>query len=200
MLNALVPLAHAGGLSVIAWGFPHLFDPAADAAWTTAVLNWRGPGGDRLDGFSADVETAAEGVALTPQRVQVYAGLVRRAHPKSLFVATVFPPTDREWPAFPYSALAPYVDAFAPMVYWGCTQPVDEADQALARLAPLAPVHLIGQAYSMGDVGGRQPAPSGDEITAFLQAAHRGGAVGASFWSWQAATGDEWSALTAYRW
>ena len=199
VLQSLVPLAHAHGLSVIGWGFPYLFDPAADAAWTTAAFDWRAATGDRLDGFSADIETAAEGVALSPQRVQVYAGLVRSAHPRSLLVATVYPPNDGHWTTYPYPSLAPYVDAFAPMVYWGCNQPAVEAEQAVQRLGPLAPVHLIGQAYSMGDVGGRRPAPGADEIDTFLQVARRG-ALGASFWVWQDATPEEWSALSAFRW
>ena len=198
-LAALLPAAHAHGLAVIGWGFPYLFDPAGDAAWTIAAMDWRAPTGDRLDGFSADIETASEGVALSPQRVQVYAGLVRQARPTTLFVGTVYPPNDGHWTTFPYLALAPYVDAFAPMVYWGCTQPVVEAEQALARLGPLAPVHLIGQAYSMGDVGGRQPSPGAAEVDAFLHVA-RQGALGASFWVWQDATPEEWSALAAFGW
>src|SRR5262249_12817380 len=33
-LSQIVPAAHARGLSVIAWGFPYLYDPVGDAGWT----------------------------------------------------------------------------------------------------------------------------------------------------------------------
>ena len=95
---------------------------------------------------------------------------------------------------------ARYVDAFAPMVYWGCVEPGVAADQALSRLSKLAPVHLIGQAYDMAAEGGRLGAPPAAEVARFLDVAHRGGAVGASFWDWQEMTDAEWGALTAFEW
>ncbi|MHB1854870.1 MAG: hypothetical protein ACYCS2_07430 [Acidimicrobiales bacterium] len=200
-LDQLVPAAHRAGLDVIGWGFPYLYDPAGDARWTGQALAWRSPSGARLDGFSADIETASEGVDLTARRAALYLGLVRQEDPGSLLVATVFPPTDQEWGSYPYAAIAPFIDAMAPMVYWGCTQPVVEADQAMTRLAPLAPLHLIGQAFSMaGEEYGRTSPPAPAEITAFLQAAQRGGALGASFWSWQAIDPAEWLTLGAYPW
>ncbi|HEX5268476.1 MAG TPA: hypothetical protein VFW24_17035, partial [Acidimicrobiales bacterium] len=123
-LTTLVPAAHRAGLKVIGWGFPYLFDPVADAGWTRSAIQWRSADGQGLDGWSADLETASEGVALSPQRVAVYLGEVRSAAPHTLLVATVFPPTDDRMTKYPYGTMAPYVDAYAPMLYWGCTQPV----------------------------------------------------------------------------
>ena len=199
-LDQLVPAAHAAGISVIGWGFPYLFDPASDARWTEAVIDWRSPDGQRLDGYSADIETASEGVALSPQRVAVYLGLVRQAAPRELLVATVYWPTDSNMVTYPYSTMAPYIDAYAPMVYWDCVQPVSAVRQTLAHLTPLAPVHVIGQAYDMGPYGGRLGAPPPEELNAFMAAAQKGGALGASFWSWQAMDPAEWAALSAFRW
>jgi hypothetical protein len=202
-LAALVPRAHAAGLSVMAWGFPYLYDPVADARWTAQILAWRGPEGSAVDGYSADIETSAEGVDLTGQRAGVYLQLVRHAAGNRLVVATVFPPTDWYWTdgQYPYAAIAPYVDAFAPMIYWGCTDPGNDAAVDIARLSTLGrPVHLIGQAYNMASVGGRPAAPSAAEITEFLEAGRRGRAVGASFWVWQTASLQEWAAVADYRW
>lgn len=201
-LDQLVPAAHAAGLSVIAWGFPYLYDPAGDARWTAQILAWRGPGGATVDGYSADIERPSEGVDLTAQRVGVYLEAVRRAAGGRLVVATVYPPTDQYWlqGGYPYSAMAPYVDAFAPMIYWECTDPGSDATLDVTRLATLRPVTIIGQAFDMADVGGRAVAPSGAEIDEFLLAGDRAGAVGASFWVWQDATAPEWAALAAYRW
>jgi hypothetical protein len=199
-LGSLVPAAHAQGLAVIGWGFPYLYDPVADARWTQAALAWRAPGGHRIDGWSADIETASEGTALSARRASTYLGLVRPATGGRPLVATVFPPTDHWLAVYPYQAMAAYVDAFAPMIYWSCREPGDAAIAALQRLMVLAPVHLIGQAYDMGPEGGRVGHPAAAEISRFLDVARRGGATGASFWDWQEIDPREWAALSAYPW
>lgn len=201
-LDQLVPAAHRAGLSVIAWGFPYLYDPVGDAAWTRQVLDWRGPGGQQVDGFSADIERPSEGVDLTATRAAVYLENVRRAAGTRPIIATVYPPSDAYWTGggYPYSAMAPYVDAFAPMIYWECSDPGADARLDVSRLATLRPVDIIGQAFSLADAGGRAPAPSGAEITEFLQAGRQAGAVGASFWVWQDATAAEWDAIAGFRW
>jgi hypothetical protein len=200
-LDQLVPVAHAQGIAVIAWGFPYLWDPAGDAQWTAQILDWRGPSGEQVDGYSADIEKPSEGVMLSTQRAAVYLELVRQAAGSRLVVATVYPPSDTNWDGgYPYSAMAPYVDAFAPMVYWECTDPGSEAALDVARLSTLRAVHVIGQAFNFSDVGGRTDSPSGAEIDEFMNTGERAGAVGASFWVWQEATPEEWAALAGYPW
>ena len=200
VLNQLLPAAHAKGIAVVGWGFPHLYDPAADAAWSTAALNWTTADGEALDGFSPDIETSTEGTALTARRATLYLSLIRAAAGERPIVATVFPPTEKQLATYPYAAIAPYVDAFAPMVYWGCREPGDAAADAMAHLAAMAPVHLIGQGYDMAPEGGRTGAPSGQEISRFCDVARRSGALGCSLWVWQTMTQDHWDALTAYPW
>jgi hypothetical protein len=200
-LASLVPRAHARGIAVIGWGFPFLWDPVDDARWSADVLAWRGPDGTGLDGFSPDIEMQSEGVALSERRVEVYLALTRQAAGHGLLVATVYRPSDIVWGRYPYEAIAPYVDAFAPMVYWGCTEPGDAATQAVARLASLRPVHLIGQAYDMGEDGaGRAGPPNAAETRRFLAVAHHEGAVGASFWVWQSIDEDQWAAVAGFPW
>src|SRR5579871_5316528 len=96
--------------------------------------------------------------------------------------------------------MAPYVDAFAPMVYWECTDPGADVSQDIARLSTLRPVHVIGEAFNFADAGGRAVSPSGAEIAEFLGSSRLAGAVGASFWVWQDATPDEWTAVTGFPW
>jgi hypothetical protein len=203
VLDTLAPVAHAAGIGVVGWGFPYFYDPVGDARWTTAALNWRGSDGRGIDAFSPDIETSSEGVLLNARRTTLYLGLVRQAAAGRPVIATVFPPTDRTVTFYPFQAMASYVDAFAPMVYWGCLDPGQAAVQAMTRLAPLVgatPVHLIGQAYNMASEGGRQASPSRNETLRFLDVARRSGAIGASFYVWQDMTADEWSALNDYPW
>ncbi|HWF15594.1 MAG TPA: hypothetical protein VG244_05385 [Acidimicrobiales bacterium] len=200
-LNALVPLAHAHGIAVIAWGFPYLWDPVGDAGWTAQILDWRAPDGQQVDGYSADIEESTEGVMLSAQRAAVYLELVRQTAGSRLVVATVYPPSDSNWNgAYPYRAMAPYVDAFAPMVYWECADPGSDAALDVARLSTLRPVHLIGEAFNFASVGGRTDSPSGAEIAEFMKAGQRARALGASFWVWQEASPEEWAAVTGFPW
>ena len=200
-LDSLVPVAHAHGLAVIAWGFPYLWDPVGDAQWTAQILDWRAPGGQQVDGYSADIEEATEGVMLSAQRAAVYLELVRQAAGDRLVVATVYPPTTANWDGgYPYQAMAPYVDAFAPMVYWECTDPGTDVALDVTRLSVLRPVHAIGQAFNFAGVGGRTVSPSGAEITEFLNSSRRAGALGASFWVWQDATPEEWATVSGFPW
>jgi len=201
ILSSLVPKAHQAGLAVVGWGFPFLHDPVDDARWSAEALAWRGPGGVALDGFSPDIELATEGVVLTERRARVYLGLVRQAAASRLVVATVYRPTDRLWTgSYPYTAIAEYVDAFAPMVYWGCAEPGAATAEALERLSRLRPVHVIGQGYDAGIDGGRPGAPSAEETVRFLDVARRQGAIGASFWVWQYIDDEQWEAMSSFPW
>ena len=61
-LKALFPAAHAAGITVIAWDFPTLSNPAGDARRAAAALQ-------AADGFGADIESPADGTYLTARRV-----------------------------------------------------------------------------------------------------------------------------------
>lgn len=200
VLHDLLPAAHAAGLSVVVWDFPYLHDPVGDARRAAQTLAYTAPGGHRVDGFSPDIETAGEGTIASARRAAVYLSLVRRAAGNRPVIATVPRASDQRMRTYPYATMARYVDAFAPMVYWSCREPGALAVQSLQRLVKLRPVHLIGQAYDMGDEGGRPGNPTAREIWRFLDAGRRGGAIGVSFYVWQTSTADQWRALGAFPW
>ncbi len=199
LLAALLPAAHRAGIAVIAWDFPTLSDPAADAQRARQALAFT-VDGQRLDGFAPDIETAAERVYLSARRAQVYLALVRRYAGDRPVVATVPRPTDHNLGAYPYAALAPYVDAYAPMVYWSCKEPGALAAAGVARLARWRPVTVVGQSYDMGPEGGRHGLPSGAEIWRFLDATKRAGGIGASLYLYSQTKQPQWAALSAYPW
>jgi hypothetical protein len=192
-LPALVPAAHRAGLRVIAWDFPFLSDPVADALRAKRALD------AGVDAFSPDVETAAEGTYLTTRRLRVYLSLVRTYAGQRPVIATVPRPSPAR-KTFPYTAFVPYADAFAPMVYWSCKEPGALVQQALRTLRVLLPVAPVGQAYDMGAEGGRRGTPSRAETLRFLDAARRAGAIGASLWTVEQAGPAQLKALADYRW
>src|SRR3954451_21234816 len=198
-LDRLLPQAHRAGLKVIAWDFPTLSDPVADAH--RAALVTRGTfAGERVDGFSPDIEEIYEGTFATPRRVAVYLSRVRRDAGALPLIATALRPLAGSLGGRPYRAMAPYVDAFAPMVYWSCNEPGAAAVSALRPLAKLRPVHLIGQSYDMAPEGGRHGLPTAREVWRFLDVARRYGAVGASLYVYDQTREPQWRALGRYPW
>ena len=199
VLDALLPAAHAAGIAVIAWDFPKLSDPVADASRAVRTVTSTYDG-QRIDGFSPDIETINEGTFNAAPRVKVYLSRVRAAASDLPLIATVMRPTDYQLATYPYRAEAPYVDVFAPMVYWSCNEPGQLAAESLRPLAKLRPVHLIGQSYNMADEGGRPGLPTGREIWRFLDVAKRSGAIGASLYLYTETKAPQWTALSRYPW
>lgn len=194
VLPELVPAAHAAGLKVVAWDFPFLSDPVADAQRARAALD------AGIDAFAPDVETEYEGTHATPRRVELYLSLVRSYAGDRPVAATVPRPTERRLATFPYASFPAYSDVFVPMVYWSCNEPGALVEQSLQRLGTLLPLHPVGQGYDMGEEGGRAGLPSFAETWRFLDVAARGGAVGASLWTIERAGPEQWEALRRYPW
>lgn len=199
-LREVLPLAHAAGLKVVAWDFPYLYDPVADAQRAAATLAFS-VRGHRIDAFSPDIESPSEGTQLTRRRLAVYLGLVQRSMGTLPLVSTVPHANDHWWKTYDYKTQVPYVDAFAVMAYWNCTEPGADVARSIRRLAPLGrPLHMIGQAFDFGPYGGRVGQPTGREVWRFLDVTHRRKLLGASFWVWQHATREQFRALSAYPW
>jgi hypothetical protein len=193
-LPALVPAAHQAGIKIVAWDFPFLSDPVADAERARRAY------ADGIDAFAPDIETTAEGTYATAHRVALYLSLVRSYAGGKPVAATVPRPTPLRRKTFPYKAFLPYADLFVPMVYWSCNEPGRLVEESLRELGALLPVAPAGQAYDMGEEGGRRGTPTRDETLRFLDVARRGGAVGASLWTIERAGPGQLEALRDYPW
>ena len=197
-MDAFLPVAHAAGLKVFGWDFPRLGDSLpSDIERARTMINFTSSSGDRLDGFSADIETINEGSHVTPEIALVYGRALREiAGPDFTLIATVPRPSPRNRPTYPYGEIVESFDAIAPMVYWLNRQPDTDVIGAMDELAKFGkPVFPVGQAYDGKAEGGRAGVPPPEELQAFMRSALDKGATGVSFWSWQAANGAAWTAI-----
>ncbi|HEV7534493.1 MAG TPA: hypothetical protein VGP90_02595, partial [Acidimicrobiia bacterium] len=198
-LDRLLPVAHTAGLAVVGWDFPYLFDAEADAVRAKAEIDYTTPTGQRIDAFSADIETRTEGVNISVPVADTYSRRLRElAGPGYPLVATV--PRPRYNKGFPYAEIVRQFDAVAPMVYWLGRDPAVEVDQAVTDLAGLGkPIMPVGQAYDAGPEGGPPGPPPKEHLVRFIQAAQTRGVTGFSFWVWHTATPDQWAAIREAR-
>jgi hypothetical protein len=199
-LADLLPVAHAAGIRVIGWDFPYLDDVGADVDRALQAIRYVTPSGDMLDGFSADIETPAEYVALTPESASAYGAALRAGvGPSYPLIATVPRPSPPRQLDYPYAEVVASFDAIAPMVYWIDVSPSDAVAEAVDFLAGNfgKPVLPVGQAYDGSLEGGPPGSPTPDDIDAFINTANAHGAAGVSFWSWQHATDDTWNRIAA---
>lgn len=199
LLERLLPAAHDAGLAVIAWDFPFLSDPILDVARARRAIDGTFAG-HRIDAFSPDIETRHEGTFPAKKRVRLYLSHLRKAAGNLPIVSTVMRPTPSQLRDYPYRAQVPYIDAFAPMVYWSCNEPGRLARESVQILGRWRPVHLVGQSYDMGPQGGPRGVPPKREIWRFLDVAKRSGAIGASLYNYDGARGPQWAALGRYPW
>jgi peptidoglycan hydrolase-like protein with peptidoglycan-binding domain len=169
--------------------------PAADAARAKAEIDYVTPSGHKIDAFSADIETASEGVNLTAEGAAAYGAALRNlVGPSYPLIATVPRPSPKR--AFPFAEATASFDAIAPMVYWQNRDPATDVAGAIAALAPLGkPILPVGQAYNGGPEGGPDRDPPKEQLVAFMNTAHAKGAVAVSFWVWNHATTEQWSAI-----
>lgn len=181
---ALVAALHAQGLRVCAWQFVYGADPNGEASAAAA-----GPAAG-ADCFVIDAETRYEGRYAA---AQTYLAALRAAvGPSYPLGLTSFPYVDYH-PGLPFSVfLGPGgAQANLPQVYWkaigGGVDAVSARTWAQNRVYAV-PVAPLGQAYD-------DPAPA--DIARFRQLWAAYGAGGLSWWSWQAASEQTWTAIGA---
>ncbi len=195
-MDKILPAAHAAGIKVIGWDFPKLDPMGPDIDRARAMINYTTPSGDRIDAFSPDIESPAEGTRLTPENAKRYGAALRQvAGPDYTLIVTV-PRPSKERPTHPYTEIVAGYDAIAPMIYWLDRQPDTDVAGAMQYLSKYnVPIYPVGQAYDGSPEGGRKGVPPPDELWRFMRFAEKHGAAGVSFWSWQAANQPAWNAI-----
>jgi hypothetical protein len=193
-LAQLLPVAHSHGIRVYGWDFPYLHDPGDDVNRAIAAITFTTPSGDRIDGFSADIEFPSMGVKL--ENAGAYGAALRQAVGAQYPLIATVPRPSHKIKFYPYAQVVSSFDAIAPMVYWLNREPVSDVVGAMRDLAQFGkPVIPIGQAYDGAADHGPPGVPGRAAIQAFMAAAEQSGATSVSFWSWQHASAEAWDAI-----
>lgn len=199
VLSELLPATVGTDLKVIAWDFPKLIDPEADALRMAAAATWSRPGVPQVAAVAPDVETSSEGTRLSPDNVARYYATLRAALPPEVAVLATVPwPSEKRTGSYPYAETAVHSDAFVPMAYWYNRSPTVVTDTSMRWLAQFGlPVMPVGQGYD-GRIDApylpEDPDPAGS-VQQFVDAARSRGAPSISLWSWQTTPAPQWDVL-----
>lgn len=199
VLGELLPATVGTGLKVIAWDFPKLIDPEADARRMAKAALWSRPGVPQVAAVAPDVETAAEGTRLSTPNVHRYYSELRKHLPDHIAILATVPwPSEKRTGWYPYDDTAPYADAFVPMAYW-YNRPAGKVTATsmtwLARFGK--PVMPAGQGYDGRlDAPYLKPDPNpGKSVDDFVAQARKHGARSISLWSWQTTQAPQWGSI-----
>ncbi len=209
-VDRLLPAAHRANIKVIGWVLTSLNDLPRDISVCTEIATYRTSTGDQLDGIAPDIEDN-----LDASDVSAFSQILRaKLGPNRLIVGVIFPAgtwIGRQHPVA--DILGRSFNALAPMDYWHDAQRAfspalisDFIRQSVVDIHaavddPQYPVAVIGQTYDYFSRNGAGPNnPTGEEISAALEAAKQAGAVGVSLFQWGTTTPSEWDALRLFRW
>lgn len=198
-LTGLLRASKGTGIDIIAWDFPALRNPVADARRLARAASFHCSGCARVAAVAPDVETASEGTRIGDQAVARYYMALRQALPEQLAILATVPwPSEKRVGHYPYARTAALSDAIMPMAYWYNRDPAHVTATSMAYLSHFRrPIMPVGQGYD-----GRLDAPylakdvdPFGSVAAFLATARARGAQHVSLWSWQTTGGHQWSAL-----
>ena len=121
--------------------------------------------------------------------------------------AIVYPPIQLDvvnpalWPNFPWRRLAPFYDVWLPMTYWTLRSPSspyrDAGRYTAETIAALRAA--VGPSVVVHPIGGIADAAGARDISAFVDAARRSGAIGWSIYDFHTTNSASWPRLRAQR-
>ena len=199
VLKALLPATKGTGIKVIAWDFPTLKNPRADALRMARAAKYRCAGCPIVSAVAPDVETAAEGTKISAATVRAYYITLRQNLPSYIAILATVPwPSEKRTGRYPYAMTAAFADAILPMAYWYNRSPMEVTGTSMRWLKRFhKPIMPVGQGYDArldAPYLPRDPRP-GSSVLAFLRTAKAGGAKAVSLWSWQTTGRQQWIAL-----
>lgn len=222
--DQILQLAHARGIKVVAWYLPYArrranslriagrrvrhVNKRTDLARSLRAIDYvSADGRHRFDGFALDIEpsTGSDHAVKARERMLVDFSrqLRRHAGPAYPLAAIVPPPvfsTDNprtSWKRFPWRGIAPYYDAWMPMLFFkqwqharvrvdrGFGRDVTHIRTAMAG-GPQLPIHIVAEVAA--DAGVR-------EHRHLIRAVRRTGVAGASIYDAASSDAADWKAV-----
>jgi hypothetical protein len=197
-------------IAIVAWTVPRAVT-FEDLAADVSAAAYRTAAGNGVRGLAVDLERGGDflgtGDGARTALATDIARLREALGPRVLIVATVEDPhlenlTDAD---VPYADIAADADVLQPMVYWraraagasipGMRAQLQASYAALRRfVGPTIPIDIGGQTAALDD---RLGAPPPAEVAASIGVAAQLGAIGETFFDWDATTRAQWAALAA---
>jgi hypothetical protein len=202
-LGRLVDALHARGIRAVAWYLPGHVNPVLDRRRALAMLSFRTPKGDGVDGIALNIESTRLGnVTLRSQRAVTLARQLREAAGDMPIAIVPFNPRGLErrpstWPRFPWKELAAQSDAFAPMVYTGGAYAGFDATYGyVTRALRLLRAHTGDPEIPIHVAGGVANRMGPEELDGFAAAVEDDGAtIGVSLYDWMTTPARAWPVL-----
>ena len=194
-LRKLIPALKAAGIEPWLWPFIYAWDGQLSTAIEEAEVEaawFRELGGA---GFIIDAETGdGSKYGNRPDLARAYARALRAELPDTpLGLSSYWKPSYHS--ELPFDEFMAVCDFAAPQVYWNGADPVSELQTCLHEYARWGkPVIPTG-----GDLN-ESPRTSPAEIAAFAARCLQLGLPALSFWCWDEADADQWSAVAAIQW
>jgi hypothetical protein len=198
-----IDLAHASGMTVVAWYVPSFKPVSRDLRRATAAIGYVSPGGGTFDSFALDMEaTVVQDVAARNARARRLSRAIRtRAGDDYPLGAIVPDPVGSVyWTDFPYRAVGKLYDAFMPMSYF--TYRVDGASavRKYVRANVRAVRARTGRAHApVHPIGGIADVARVNEVRAYVRAVMAERALGGSLYDFPLMRVAEWRALARLR-
>ncbi len=206
-LARFVDSAHAAGIRVVAWYLAGLDLHRRDRRRILAALRFRTATGARFDGFALDIESNRIGSIPRRNRAAIRLSRKIRTWAGRRFPLGAIVPDSRSttlsyglWPGFPYRSLRRYYDVFLPMAYSTYRARGAKGVYSYTRHnIDLIRRRTGGSRVPIHVIGGIAAGLSGKEARAVVRAVNRGGAIGASFYSYRTSRQRHWDALLGLR-
>ncbi len=212
-VDALIDAAAARGIAIVAWTVPRGSD-YDDLARSVAAAYYRTPRGNGFAALALDLERGSDYLGDGPAgfaAIAAYAARLREALGAEYpLVATVQDPYlgHLSGSDYPYAAVAARVDVLQPMTYWrmmSARAHSPEAVRQIVRASYAATLRAAGRpiAIDMGGQtadGGPHGSPPPGEVAAAIRAARDAGALGITFFDWNATTNPQWQMLARTPW
>ncbi|MEX2268099.1 MAG: hypothetical protein WEA75_05375 [Acidimicrobiia bacterium] len=202
LVGSVLQRAHELEMTVVAWYYPQLVEPARDRHRLEALIDFRWHG-ERFDAIALDIESRqVPDVAERNKRVVALARQARKQARHRAIGAIVYPAVQMEvvnpalWPDFPYRKLARHLDVWMPMAYWTYrSDPYRDAfvytEESIRRLR----TNLGDEEAAVHPIGGLGALSTPEDYADLVRAARQVDALGWSVYDADTTATTAWSVL-----